>query len=402
VHKRKISVAIGLIAVASLIAACGSSNSSSASADSSGSSKDPIIIGMPVALSGAFSYFDLPWLHGAELGVKDINAKGGVMGRPLKIVTADTKSDIAQGTNAALQVISDGAQFMLPTVDVDYGGAAARVASQKNLISISSVGDPRWGVQGFGPLVYNVYQAAPTEAASNAAFTKEQGWSRPYVLADQAINYTKTLGKLYSSEWKSLTGQNVVGYDTFSNGDASIASQISRIKDTSPAPDVIVLSSFQPGGISAIKQIRAAGLKQPILANVVWGTQGWIPKGTNDLDVYAPALGSLTDDPRPAVAKIYDDYRATYGDLNDNIDPLAGYSAIQALAKAITEADSTDTAKVQAELNKFDNVDLVIGPTTWTSTCHIPLGRPFLYVKPTSTNIKVVAQGPKTDPKSIC
>jgi branched-chain amino acid transport system substrate-binding protein len=357
---------------------------------------------MPIALSGSFSYFDQPWYDGAKLAVADINAAGGVLGKKLKIVTADTKSDIAQGTNAALQVISEGAQFILPTVDVDYGGAAARAASAKGLISISSVGDNRWGVSGFGPLVYNMYQSGATEALSNADFTKSQGWTKPYVLADQAINYTKGLGVAYRAAWKSVNGSDVDGYDTFSNADTSIASQITRIKNQSPAPDVIVLASFQPGGISAIKQIRAAGLTQPILANIVWGTNSWVPKGSDGLNVYAPAVGDMTSDPDPMRSKVYTEYKKAYGPITDDIDPLAAYSAIQALDYAITKAGSTDTAKVQAVLNTFNAKALAIGPTTWTATCHIPLGRPYIYVKPNSTGVAFVANGATTKPKALC
>ena len=56
-------------------------------------------------------------------------------------------------------------------------------------------------------------------------------------------------------------GAGIVGSDTFKNDDASIASQITRIKALPKEPDAIMLCSYAPGGASAVRQIRAAGIQ---------------------------------------------------------------------------------------------------------------------------------------------
>ena len=56
---------------------------------------DPIIIGAAIALSGPIAPYDEGPYKAMEVAVEEINAKGGVLGRPLKIVYADTKSDIS-------------------------------------------------------------------------------------------------------------------------------------------------------------------------------------------------------------------------------------------------------------------------------------------------------------------
>jgi branched-chain amino acid transport system substrate-binding protein len=57
----------------------------------------------------------------------------------------------------------------------------------------------------------------------------------------------------------------VLGEDTFLNSDASIDAQITRINGLSAEPDVIMFCSYAPGGPSAIRQLRAAGIDQPII-----------------------------------------------------------------------------------------------------------------------------------------
>ena len=69
----------------------------------------PIIIGFATAETGIISAFDKPGVQGAEMAIADINKKGGILGRQIKIVHADTKSDISQGSLAGDAVLKQGA-----------------------------------------------------------------------------------------------------------------------------------------------------------------------------------------------------------------------------------------------------------------------------------------------------
>ena len=84
-------VVLGLIAAASL------GLGQHAAAD-----EEPIVIGAAVALSGFIAPYDDGPQKAAQLAVKVINERGGVLGRQIEMVFADTKSDIAHGANAGL------------------------------------------------------------------------------------------------------------------------------------------------------------------------------------------------------------------------------------------------------------------------------------------------------------
>src|SRR6202140_667031 len=61
---------------------------------------DPIKIGVPVGLSGANSVVAPSVVQSAELAVEEINAKGGVLGRPLALDVADDASGAAGAQKA--------------------------------------------------------------------------------------------------------------------------------------------------------------------------------------------------------------------------------------------------------------------------------------------------------------
>src|SRR4051794_14642868 len=170
---RRLLLLLGLALAAVFGAGCGGDDNGSSGNDQSATTATasasasgvipagPIKIGMPIALTGTINLFDGDMLVGAKAAVQEINAKGGVLGHWLEIVTADTQSNIAKGANAALDVIGKGAQFIIPTLDYNFGGAAARTAVSKKLIAMSSAGDTRFGLK-IGPTMFNLYPGAPT------------------------------------------------------------------------------------------------------------------------------------------------------------------------------------------------------------------------------------------------
>ena len=370
---RRFAFVLMLLALVS--AGCGDDDSGSATEEPAEepASSDPIIIGAAIAETGFISAFDNPQLEAARIAIEDVNAEGGVLGRQLELVTADTKSDIAFGTNAALEVIEKGADFMIVTADFDFGGAAARVACENDLIAFSLGAETeKFGVQG---LCRNAFTAGTVAGAYSAGVAEwahsELGFRSAYILLDTAFEYPKQLCDGFTGRWAELEGTSIVGEDTFLQDDAAIPSQVTRIENLSPQPDLIFVCSVPPGGHSAVRQIRAAGIDTHILAGQSFDGDYWVD-AVPGLSNYHMGVGgsAFGDDPNPVVNEVI-------AAVNDRIEGQAlgnttqGYALIQSLVRAIERAGTTDTDAVRAELEKFDGEDLLSGPTTYTETVHI-------------------------------
>lgn len=373
---------------------------------------DPIVIGMPLALTGVISGYDLPYLAGAELAVKEINAADGVLGRELVIVTADTRSDLALIAGTAEELIAaESPDFIVPTLDYDFGGPSARVAEEQDpaLISVGFAGDPRFGLTGIGPHTYNLFPAGGTESATVATFAWEQGWRAPFVLGDTSISYSTNATDTFVASWSVLGGaDSIVEQDTFLNGDPSIAAQIANIQSVIDEVDFIYLGSYPPGGASAIKQIRDAGIELPIVSGNGFDGTFWLEEGQTVENFYAAVLGvtTLGEDPNPNRATFFENYFAEYGEVAPlGGQTVAGYSAIQAIARAIEIAGTTDTEAVKAALDSFDNEPLAIADVTWTSECHVNIGASMPIVSFTDgaeVLVAVVQADPAAIPESVC
>ncbi|MGH6719510.1 MAG: ABC transporter substrate-binding protein [Alphaproteobacteria bacterium] len=346
--------------------------------------QDEVVLGFAVAQSGWMAAYDGPPLNGAVLAIEEFNAQGGILGKPIRAVVADTKTDTVEGAKAAAEVIDQGAQFMAVSCDYDMGAPAATVANDHGMIAISfCASDAKMGVQGIGPYVFSLEIFGQGEGAVAAAYAWKRGWRKAYALLDASIEYNKSVCDGFLEYWAKLGGE-VVGADTFMQEDPSIASQITRYKEAAAAngePEVLALCSYVPGATSAIRQIRAAGINAAILGGDSMDGDYWVEGVPGLNDHYAVTFGSKWgDDPDANINAFFDRYRARFGEPESSF-PLNGYSFVQAIKTAAERAGSLETAAVLAELNKFTKEPLLWGATTYTPEIHIDLIHPMTVVQ---------------------
>jgi branched-chain amino acid transport system substrate-binding protein len=367
----------------------------SALATTMGWSADKPVFGLVMSFSGWFAPIDADTIAGAKLAVAEINAAGGVLGQPIEVVEFDNKSEPPLGADGAVDVIGKGAKAILFPSDFDFGAPGAYVAQQKDVIAFSGASDPKFGVQGVGPLAYSTSNASQAQGGLMAEWAfKQKGWKTAYVLLDNTIAYTKSLCASFATRWTELAGKDgLLGQDTFLNNDPSITAQVTRITGLSKKPDLIFFCSYAPGGPSAIRQLRAAGVTAAIATGESLDGDYWIGSVPDLSNFYVVSYGSkYGDDPDANVNGFFKRFEAKYGKKADVSYGLRGYSAVQAWAEAANKAGSLAGAKVAAVLDTFDKTPLVIGPTTYTSKLHIQTTRPMAILNATSGKFSCVGR----------
>lgn len=343
------------------------------SLSTSGAFAEDITVGFAIAKSGWLQAYDAPATAAARIRIDEINAAGGLLGKQLSWIEADTKTDRAQGAKAGLQLIDDGADMLIVSCDYDFGAPAALAAEAAGINSFFLCAeDVKAGIQGVGPNAFSGSVLAAVQGATMAEWSHaERDAKTGYVLLDTTIEYNKGICTGFDWMFPTLDGTSIVGRDTFKNGDASIASQISRIKALPDEPDVIMLCSYIPGAAAAVRQIRAAGINSLILNGSAVDGSYWL-EATPDLSGFVvPVQGSIYgDDPRAEVEAFNASYEAATGARPASSYAYPGYILVDLWAKAVERAGTTDGAAVTAELEKMTNEATAFGPRTFTSELH--------------------------------
>lgn len=362
-----------------LVAGCGGGDDNSSS-NASGSS-EPIEVGAVLAQSGLFSQYDIANTAGVELAAEDINKEGGVDGREIEVTIGDYKSKPELGGAVARELIGDGAQGIITSADFDFGSPAALAAQSQGVIAMSAGAEaPEFGVQGIGDLAFSMGTATNETAAAWAEWIHGKRDARSvFILEDPTLAYDTSLCSNFEKRWGELPGTKVAGKEVFKNTDPSIDVQITKIQSLSEEPDFIILCSYPPGGATALRQLRAAGVDTPVIAGDAFSGSAWLASVPNLSDFFYTDYGSVYgDDPNPEVNEVVARARKRADPPSAIVGVvLSAYSAIQGYAKAVEEAGSTDPEAVKDALNEFDNVELLAGPTTFTPETHINTERPL-------------------------
>ncbi len=336
---------------------------------------DDILIGGSLCLTGIQAPLDEPGLRGAELAVKTINAMGGVLGKKLRFVNLDGKSDpVTVGSNAA-QLVAEGVQYMIAPCDFDMGGPANREAQKAGIVGVSTcassplAGSVPLGDKQFTLSMWNTEMGA---AAAEYAFSTK-GWKKAYVVTDTFIDYTTSLSEYFIDHYKKLGG-TVIAEDKYTQGAQDFSAQLARLQ-RAEKPDVIFISSYMPDLGTIIRTIREAGIDAPILGGDSYDDQGLFDAlgqkfGSN---VFFVTHSFMAPDVTPEMADFLKLYEAEYGKAPDTSMVATGWDAVQVFAQAATKAGTTEGAALAKTMEDME-FNLLTGKLKWSSakTGHEP------------------------------
>ena len=353
-----------------------------------GAQDGQVTIGIASSFSGWMAAFDANPTRAAQLAVDDLNARGGVLGKRINLLTIDTKTDPAVTARAAQELVGKGAKMLMIACDFDLGSPAALVAQQAGVIAISSCGaDTKLGDKTIGNNVFSMATAAAGTGRIMADWAyNKKGWKSAYVLLDTFIQYDRSLCAGFNERFQELAGKDaIVLKDEFKNADVTVASQISRFKALDKKPDAMMLCSVPPGLASTIRQFRSAGIDVPILAGTGGDSNSWytaVP-GLSNYHFLNYSADAGVIDPRPSAQDFFKRYEAKFKELPSSGQGITGYAVVEGWAKAVEKAQSFDTDKVRAALETFVDEPLAAGLTSFSADKHLVSGRPMLIMSVT-------------------
>jgi branched-chain amino acid transport system substrate-binding protein len=336
-------------------------------------SGEPIKIGSPYNLTGGYASIDNPAANGSKLAVKEINAKGGVLGRPLEILIEDGKSDVPTITSVAKKLVEeDGVNVMAGLTDTSYMLAAGPVAQEAGIPFID-VGGTAPLITTIGDYIFMLPFGDNVQAAVAAEFANEKGWKTSALLLDEAMDYTKFLAKYFKDRFTmDDIGGEIVSELSYSMGDTDFSAQLTEFANLDPAPDFLFISA-NPGEIGTIvRQARDLGLTMPIVGGDGYDTPLLAELGGDAAtNIYFTTHQGIYDK-TPLSEAFNAAYEAEYGNPPEAVFAALGYDGINLMADAITRAGIVDGAAVRDALGATEGFEGVTGTISYENGSHIP------------------------------
>jgi len=224
---------------------------------------DPVLIGLDNPLTGTYAINGKNELNGCELAIEQINAKGGILGRPAKLLVEDsTSGDAGTAVQKARKLIErDKVNFLLGNINSALALAMAQVASEKGVLHIVPGGHTD-AITG-ATCHWNVFRVCnTTQMEANAVagtLIKDFGKKWYYITPDYAFGHTLQAGMEKAA---AGLGGTKVGGDLTPLGTTDFSSYL--IKAQSTKPDVIIFLVQGDDMLNALKQAVQFGLDKRI------------------------------------------------------------------------------------------------------------------------------------------
>jgi branched-chain amino acid transport system substrate-binding protein len=348
----------------------------------------PIIIGAAADLTGVMKPFDSAALLAAKFEAAKINAKGGVNGRKLKIISCDTKivnPPNSQAKACAQKLLAKGAMALLVTCDVELAAPATQEAINHGKLALGScIGTDQQGPKRFGPkgrLAFSFGNLAQDEGAAMAQYAvKKKKWKKAIVVTDKSLVYFKDVTAAFKQRFKALGGK-VVRDDSFVQGQNQVPALVNRIRSTRGAQLIVTSTTYGdwPALVSGLRSLR---VNTPLMNSWAGDGTNWYPQNPKVTKYWYVTFASIFgDDPNPAVRKLFNQIKAKQGRPATG-SYVTGATAIDALVRAIREAKGSTKGLVLAKkLEAFKGVPTISGKVTFSKKIHTVFGRSYRVIE---------------------
>jgi len=314
--------------------------------------------------------FTIPYKQGVDLAVEAINAKGGVLGRPLEVISRDDQGKPGEAVRYAEELFAKEEVVMITGSFFSHVGLAlASYAGQKKQLYLAAepLADSLVWQDG-NRYTFRLRPSTYVQAsmmAEEAAKTGAKRW------ATIAPNYA--YGKDAVAAFKEALKQRVpdvefVGEQWPALGKIDAAAEVQALEATKP--DGIYNVTF---GGDLSRFVREGNLRETFKDRVMLGLLTGEPEYLDPLGAEAPEGWIVTGYPweqidTPEHTAYVKAYQAKFDDY-PRLGSLVGYNTILSIAAAIEKAGSTDTEAL-VEAFKGLEFDSPSGPVAYRAIDH--------------------------------
>ncbi|MBT6927836.1 MAG: ABC transporter substrate-binding protein [Marinovum sp.] len=331
--------------------------------------QDPIKIG-EINHYKRLAAFAGPYKNGIELALEEVNAAGGVLGRPLEFIFRDDQGKPGEAIKIAEELMTrEGTVMLTGTILSNVGLAISSLAAEKKYVYLASepLADALvWGkgndytfrlrASTYMQAAMLAEQAAKTDAKTFATIAPNYAYGKDAVAAfKKALLALKPDVEFIAEQWPAV----------FKIDAGAEVQAIERAK-----PDAIYNVTFGPDLAKFVREGITRGLFE---GRTTYGLLSGEPEYLDPLKDEAPEGWIVTGYPwydfKSGPNKDFVDSYQTRWDNHPGIGSLVGYMTVQSVVAVLEKAGSTDSEAIRVAFADL-GVETPVGPITFRAIDH--------------------------------
>lgn len=343
-------------------------------AQTQGVTRDEIVVGSLLDLSGPLAGFGKQLRAGMMLRVEELNEQGGVQGRTLRLIIEDDGYDPRKAVLGAQKLVNQDRIFaMIAHLGTAPNMAAMPIQFEKNVINFFPITAAREMYEPLHRLKY-AFAATYYDQIRHAApvLAKEKGAKKICtVYQDDEFGLEILRG---AEAGLKAAGMSIAEKTTYKRGATDFSSQVARMKAADC--DFVVLGTVIRETIGVIGQSRKTGFNPTFLGSNAAYTELIHKLGGKAMDgLYATNTVQVPylDDASQPLRFWANKYKTKYGD-DPSVFSVYGYLAIDTFVRAVDQAGPNLTT--DAFVKAMDTMSIpgdIFGsaPMTFSPTKHL-------------------------------
>ena len=321
-------------------------------------SADTIKIGLGIPMTGDYAPYS-EW-QGARCMAEMINAKGGVNGMQIEVLTQDSGADTQTAISLAQKFLDEGV-VMLGTIPFS-----------DTMIPVAQIAQP-YGVSIFQPqstqvemhagIVNNFFTGVspdPFTATAAANYALEQGVQNVVLMTSDEGGSWSARTPLWFGDVVEAGGGKVLSKMNFSFGTSDWSPQIAEMKALNETIDAVYISSIMPDIAVLIRQMRSAGIDAWVVGSDGFDDPSLDAIGTDDPSIldkvfFATLVASHADGP---VVKLMNECKELGIDV-PGLFPATGADTVMAVAYGVEKSGSTDPTAIADAIRNADSLPVM-------------------------------------------
>lgn len=293
--------------------------------------QDPIVLGLSAPLTGDYAEYGNNFKRAIDLHVEQINAAGGVAGRPLEIVENDDRSDSAQTTAIAQRYVNDpeilaviGSFASTPSM------AAAPIYQRAGVVQLCpSCSHPDYAK--IGDYMFRNTTTQTIEAPAVADHVVEEMGAETIMVVYRQDDWGLSASGNFIARAEEL-GAEIVANEAFLETERDFRPVITQLRSLNP--DVLHVAMFFTEAAILAQQLQAAEIDIPVVTTTSMFNPQYIVLGGEAVEGHIVPATFFPGNPAENVQAFVQEYESRYGIAADSFAAIA-YDSVGILASAI-------------------------------------------------------------------
>lgn len=321
-------------------------------------SADTIKIGLGIPMTGDYAPYS-EW-QGARCMAEMINAKGGVNGMQIEVLTQDSGADTQTAISLAQKFLDEGV-VMLGTIP--FSDTMIPVAQIAQSYGVSIFQPQSTQVEMHAGIVNNFFTGVspdPFTATAAANYALEQGVKNVVLMTSDEGGSWSARTPLWFGDVVEAGGGKVLSKMNFSFGTSDWSPQIAEMKALNEKIDAVYISSIMPDIAVLIRQMRSAGIDAWVVGSDGFDDPSLDAIGSDDPSIldkvfFATLAASHADGP---VVKFMNECKEMGIDV-PGLFPATGADTVMAVAFGVEKSGSTDPTAIADAIRNADSLPVM-------------------------------------------